>query len=145
MDYQLTEKQINKFKEAFCLLDEDGDGIIWIKQLETIMQLLGQDPSEAELEDMLNELERDGLLTFPDFLRLITKRINDNIEMLNETTKNIVKKNNGYISAAELKHALACLPEKITDEEADKMIKEADTNGSKQINYDHFVKLMLAR
>ncbi len=36
---------------------------------------------------------------------------------------------NGYISKAELKFAMNNLGEKISDEDVDEMIKEADTNG----------------
>jgi Ca2+-binding EF-hand superfamily protein len=34
--------------------------------------------------------------------------------------------------------------EKLTDEEVDEMIQEADIDGDGQINYDEFVKMMMA-
>ena len=46
------------------------------------------------------------------------------------------KDNNGYISAAELRHVMTNLGEKLTDEEVEEMIKEADTDGDGQVNYD---------
>ena len=36
---------------------------------------------------------------------------------------------NGFISAAELKHVMTNLGEKLTDEEVDEMIREADVDG----------------
>lgn len=36
------------------------------------------------------------------------------------------------------------LGEKLTDEELEQMIKEADLDGDGQINYDEFVRIMLA-
>lgn len=36
------------------------------------------------------------------------------------------------------------LGEKLTDEEVVQMIKEADTDGDGQINYEEFVRMMLA-
>lgn len=36
------------------------------------------------------------------------------------------------------------LGEKLTDEEVDQMIKEADTDGDGQVNYEEFVRMMLA-
>ena len=43
---------------------------------------------------------------------------------------------NGFISAAELRHVIANLGEKLTDEEVDEMIREADVDGDGQINYE---------
>ena len=52
----LTEEQIAEFKEAFSLFDKDGDGTITTKELGTVMRSLGQNPTEAELMDMINEV-----------------------------------------------------------------------------------------
>ena len=46
------------------------------------------------------------------------------------------KDGNGYISAAELRHVMTNLGEKLTDEEVDEMIREADIDGDGQINYE---------
>ena len=53
---QLTEEQIAEFKEAFSLFDKDGDGTITTKELGTVMRSLGQNPTEAELQDMVTFL-----------------------------------------------------------------------------------------
>uniref|UniRef100_A0A8D0SMQ9 EF-hand domain-containing protein n=1 Tax=Sus scrofa TaxID=9823 RepID=A0A8D0SMQ9_PIG len=57
---QLTEEQTAEFKEAFSLFDKDGDGTITTKGLGTVMRSLGQNPTEAELQDMINEVDADG-------------------------------------------------------------------------------------
>ena len=53
-----------EFKEAFSLFDKDGDGTITTKELGTVMRSLGQNPTEAELQDMINEVDADGELLF---------------------------------------------------------------------------------
>jgi calmodulin len=76
---QLTEWQIAEFKEAFSLFDRDGDGAITAKELGTVMRSLGQNPAEAELQDMVHEVDADGngTVDFPDFLTLKARRVED--------------------------------------------------------------------
>lgn len=48
----------------------------------------------------------------------------------------LLQDGNGYISAAELRHVMTNLGEKLTDEEVDEMIREADIDGDGQVNYE---------
>lgn len=48
----------------------------------------------------------------------------------------VVQDGNGFISAAELRHVMTNLGEKLTDEEVDEMIREADIDGDGQVNYE---------
>ena len=56
----MNEDETAEFKEAFSLFDKDGDGTITTKELGTVMRSLGQNPTEAELQDMINEVDADG-------------------------------------------------------------------------------------
>ena len=47
-----------------------------------------------------------------------------------------IQDGNGFISAAELRHVMTNLGEKLTDEEVDEMIREADIDGDGQVNYE---------
>ena len=53
-----------EFREAFSLFDKDGDGTITTKELGTVMKSLGQNPTDDELEEMINEVDADGMLLF---------------------------------------------------------------------------------
>ncbi|CAE7398720.1 unnamed protein product [Symbiodinium natans] len=146
---QLHEEQIAEFKEAFSLFDKDGDGTITTKELGTVMRSLGQNPTEAELQDMINEVDADGngTIDFPEFLSLMARKMKDTDteEELIEAFKVFDRDGNGFISAAELRHVMTNLGEKLTDEEVDEMIREADVDGDGQINYEEFVKMMMAK
>ncbi|KAK9664487.1 hypothetical protein RND81_14G045800 [Saponaria officinalis] len=148
MAEQLTDDQISEFKEAFSLFDKDGDGCITTKELGTVMRSLGQNPTEAELQDMINEVDADGngTIDFPEFLNLMARKMKDtdSEEELKEAFRVFDKDQNGFISAAELRHVMTNLGEKLTDEEVDEMIREADVDGDGQINYEEFVKVMMA-
>ncbi|KAJ3201181.1 hypothetical protein HDU82_008300 [Entophlyctis luteolus] len=145
---QLTEEQIAEFKEAFSLFDKDGDGTITTKELGTVMRSLGQNPTEAELQDMINEVDADGngTIDFPEFLTMMARKMKDtdSEEEIKEAFKVFDKDGNGFISAAELRHVMTNLGEKLTDEEVDEMIREADVDGDGQINYEEFVKMMVS-
>jgi len=144
-----AEEQIAEFKEAFSLFDKDGDGTITTKELGTVMRSLGQNPTEAELQDMINEVDADGngTIDFPEFLTLMARKMKDtdSEEEILEAFKVFDKDGNGFISAAELRHVMTNLGEKLTDEEVDEMIREADIDGDGQINYEEFVKMMMAK
>lgn len=46
------------------------------------------------------------------------------------------KDNNGYITADELKVAMENLNEKLTDDDVNEMIREADLNNDGKVNYE---------
>lgn len=149
MAVRLTEEQISEFKEAFSLFDKDGDGFITTKELGTVMRSLGRNPTEAEVQDMINEVDADGngTIDFPEFLNLMSRKMKDadSEEELMEAFKVFDKEQNGFISAAELRHLMTNLGEKLTAEEVDEMIREADVDGDGQVNYEEFVKMMLTK
>ena len=49
-----------EFKEAFGLFDPKDEGFITSKELGSVMRSLGENPTEAELQDMVNEVDGDG-------------------------------------------------------------------------------------
>ncbi|CAN8258419.1 unnamed protein product [Cochlearia groenlandica] len=144
---ELSQEQIMEFKEAFGLFDKDGDGCITADELATVVRSLDQNPTQQELQDMINEIDSDGngTIEFSEFLNLMANKIQetDAEEELKEAFKVFDKDQNGYISANELRHAMINLGDKLTDEEVNQMIKEADLDGDGQVNFDEFVKMMM--
>lgn len=146
---QLTDDQIAEFKEAFALFDKDGAGIITIKDMATVMRSLGCNPTEAELQDINNEVDPDGTGTveFPVFLNLMSRKIKDTDteEEIREAFRVFDRDGRGFIAAAELRHIMTNLGEKLTEEEADEMIREADFNNDGNINYEQFITVMMSK
>ncbi|PBP22568.1 hypothetical protein BUE80_DR006475, partial [Diplocarpon rosae] len=146
----LTEEQVSEFKEAFSLIgggndrEQMADGIstgqITTKELGTVMRSLGQNPSESELQDMINEVDADnnGTIDFPEFLTMMARKMKDtdSEEEIREAFKVFDRDNNGFISAAELRHVMTSIGEKLTDDEVDEMIREAD-----QDDYDDYLRI----
>jgi len=70
----LTEKEIAEIKKEFSLIDKDGDGTITTKELGTLLRGVWEvDPTETELQDMINSVDANGngTIDFPEFLALI--------------------------------------------------------------------------
>ena len=51
-------------------LNYKGDGTITTNELGTVMRSLGQNPTEIELQDMINEVDEDGINKKSIFLKI---------------------------------------------------------------------------
>ena len=93
------------------------------------------------------DADGNGTIDFPEFLTLMARKMKDTDteEELVEAFKVFDRDGNGLISAAELRHVMTNLGEKLTDEEVDEMIREADVDGDGHINYEEFVRMMMAK
>lgn len=73
----LTEEQITEFKEAFSVFDKNGDGNISAKELGIVMRSLGQNPTEKELDKLINDADKDGngTIDFDEFLVMMANML----------------------------------------------------------------------
>ncbi|XP_023234289.1 calmodulin-alpha-like isoform X2 [Centruroides sculpturatus] len=146
MANELTEEQIAELREAFSVFDKDGDGYVTTEELGTVMRSLGQNPTDAELHDMIKEVDIDGSgsIDFPEFLTLMAKKMKEAVDEdeIMEAFRLFDKNGDGYIDANELRSAMKSLGEKLTAEETEEMIRHADINDDGLINYAEFARMM---
>lgn len=149
MSDQLSEEQIADFKESFSLFDKDGDGVIKISELPLLIRSLNQNPTNQEIKEWISEIdpESTGILDFPEFISLMARKMKDvnPEEELLEAFQTLDKEKNGHISTTQLKHMVMNMGEVFTDDEAEQMIREADPEGTLQVKYEDFIKLMTTR
>lgn len=55
-----------EYREAFDLFDKDGDGSITTSELGVVMRSLGQEPTVKELENMIKEIDEDGIYSISE-------------------------------------------------------------------------------
>mmetsp|Transcript_95710 Transcript_95710/g.257261 ORF Transcript_95710/g.257261 Transcript_95710/m.257261 type:complete len:149 (-) Transcript_95710:181-627(-) len=145
---QLIEEQIAEFKETFDTFDEDNDHRLSMRELGTLLNSLGQNPTEEDLTRMMAAVDaEESKIDFSDFLSLMARKLKDTDteEELIEAFKVFDRDEDGFISAGELRDSMTHLGEGLSHLEVDEMIKEADLDGDGQINYDEFVKMMMAK
>ena len=150
-----TEEQIAEFREEFRRFDKGDDGHITITDLEVIMNSNGQFPTEAELQDIINEGDANGdmIIDFPEFLAMTCRKVKetDTEAEIKEAFRVYDMDENGFISVAEVRHVMVNLgefrgkTEEEIDQEIDKMIWEADIDGDGQVTYEEFVKMMMRK
>ena len=67
----LSSRQLRQLRWAFNLLDEDGSGTLEGAELEGLIQLLGDNPTQAEAKELLAWIDQDGdgEISFEEFAR----------------------------------------------------------------------------
>lgn len=68
-----NQDQIQEFKEAFNLIDQNRDGFIDKEDLHDMLASLGKDPTDDYLDGMMNEAP--GPINFTMFLTLFGERL----------------------------------------------------------------------
>merc|ERR1719469_214603 len=145
-EVNLTEDQIEEFREAFALFDKDGDGTITADELNIVMRSLGRKPTMEELRAMIAEVDDDGneSIEFPEFLKLMASKLQDtdSVEEMREAFLVFDRDKSGSVSASELKHVMNNLGEQVTNEEVEEMIREADADGDGELSFDDFLQFI---
>ena len=149
-DDEISPELKKQYQDAFEMFDKDKDGTITAKELANVMETLtGEKPSLDEINSMIKEvdLNSDGKIELEEFITLMMKNSPDTQqeeEVIN-AFRVFDKEGNGLIQTDELKHIMMTIGDKMTEDEADEMIHEADIDGDGTINYEEFVRMMITR
>ena len=68
------QKQMQEFKEAFGLMDQDRDGSISLDDLKEVYSSLGKAPKDSDLKEMLEDM--GGPVNFTKLLQVFGDRLN---------------------------------------------------------------------
>jgi len=143
-----AEEKAELLKESFDMFDKDKNGLINAVELGNVLRSLGYEIDEQEPTQLVQEFDanEDNFIDFNEFLQIIEKRgkYRELEEELFEAFKIFDKEGKGLIPTSEFKHYMLTLGERMTDDDVDEMIKEADPLESGFISYKDFVNKILA-
>merc|ERR1719164_340796 len=135
---ELTEEQKQEIREAFDLFDTDGSGCIDAKELKVAMRALGFEPKKEEVKKMIADIDKDGdgTIDFNEFLDMMTAKMGerDSREEILKAFRLFDDDETGKISFKNPKRVAKELGERMTDEELQEMIDEADRDGDGEVN-----------
>lgn len=146
----LKDSQVEEFKEVFNLYDEEGDGKIDAHDIGKVIRALGLKPTNEMIKKANGDKEfkkAEKRITFEEFVPVYEavskeKDVGSYADFL-EGLKVFDKDETGKIMAAELRHILLALGERLAADEVDEIMDGVD-DGEGMVNYDAFIKKVMA-
>ncbi|XP_060576001.1 calmodulin-A-like [Ruditapes philippinarum] len=131
-------KKLKEFRLRFNVFDRDGNGIITVSELLTLLIEMGQNVTKADLVDMMRAVDLGNRVDihFDEFLMMVANKeaCEENVQEVKEAFK-VFDNGKGYISVTDLRTIMSSMGERLSDEEVDEMIQEASVkNGNIKIS-----------
>ncbi|XP_046582464.1 calmodulin-like [Haliotis rubra] len=148
MEDQLAESQIEELRKLFRKFDRDGGGKITVSELGSALSSLGHDMTREQVEEIINQFDKDGSKTmdFQEFQQMMLKKVNNakRSEDIKADFKKYDLNGDGFISPNELRDVIKVRGEPLSNAEVDTMMQVVDLNNDGKVNYEEFVKVMVA-
>lgn len=142
----MNETQVQECQEVFAIFDNKGDGCIPVKIIGDVLRAMGQNPTEADITKCIESLDREGRISFEVFLPILQTVIKNRKvythEDIAEGLRHFDNDGTGFISAAEFRHLLTALGEKLSEEETEQLF-EGFVNDDGKVNYEQFIKQIM--
>jgi len=136
------QDQIQEFKEAFNMIDQNRDGFIDKEDLHDMLASLGKDPTDRYLEDMMKEAP--GPINFTMFLTMFGEKLNgtDPEDVIRNAFACFDDNNSGKLNEEYLRELLTTMGDRFNDEQVDDMFREAPIDSAGDFDYGEFVKIL---
>merc|ERR1712116_52389 len=136
------QAQIQEFKEAFNMIDQNRDGFIDKEDLHDMFASLGEDAQDSHLEEMINEAS--GPINFTMFLTLFGEKLNgtDPEDVIKNAFACFDADKTGNIEEGYLRELLMTMGDRLTEAECDEMFYSAPVDDKGNFNYNEFVRII---
>ncbi|CAF0819613.1 unnamed protein product [Rotaria sp. Silwood1] len=147
---EVGQEQIDQIRDAFTVFDKEMTGSITTEQFRKVLEDLGYNVPENELTTFINQLDIDksGTIEFEEYLSFMLTFIKKNVtteDNLKDAFNLFDQNDDGFIETKDLREIMTNLGEKITDEDIDEMIREADIDKDFKVNFYEFQRIMSFR
>ncbi|GCC24460.1 hypothetical protein chiPu_0002861 [Chiloscyllium punctatum] len=122
---RFDQSQIQEFKEAFNMIDQNCDGFIDKEDLHDMLASFGKDPNDEYLQAMMNVAPRP--INFTMFLTMFGEKLNgtDLEDVIRNAYACFGEEGTGYIQEDYLRDLLTTMGDQFTDGEMDEVFHEA--------------------
>ncbi|KAA0706579.1 Myosin regulatory light polypeptide 9 20 kDa myosin light chain [Triplophysa tibetana] len=148
------QSQIQEFKEAFNMIDQNRDGFVDKEDLHDMLASLGKNPSDEYLEGMMSEAP--GPINFTMFLTMFGERLNgtDPEDVIRNAftcfdeeasvtkIRSDISNPAGFIHEDHLRELLTTMGDRFTDDEVDELFREAPIDKKGNFNYVEFTRIL---
>jgi len=140
-----------KITDAFDIFDHEANKTVDVREVGTIIRSLGCCPSEAELHDMLAEMEEEeatGYMRFEKFLPVMTHALMERRykpapeDKIQKAFQILDAENKGFLLQEELTKHMTEEGEPFTQEEMEEMLSAAVDPDKGCILYKDYASLM---
>ena len=138
------EDQEVHIKQMFDDFDKDKNGSIDRSELELALKSLNLAFTQADIEEYMEQLDKskNGDISFEEFRAFIKDKLTFREEhQLGEVFDMLDRDEDQFLGPLEIRYALHCLGEEISDEEAEAMIKAINSSSDK-IQKTEFIRYM---
>lgn len=135
------QAQIQEFKEAFNMIDQNRDGFIDKDDLHDMLASLGKNPTDQYLEAMM--AEAPGPINFTMFLTMFGEKLNgtDPEDVIKNAFGCFDEDGTGFLNEDSLRELLTTMGDRFTEEEVEELFHEAPIKGGK-FDYIEFTRIL---
>ncbi|KAM7435700.1 Troponin C [Porites harrisoni] len=141
----LSEYHLADYWDAFQYFDKDNSGFITTKELGNLMRSLGENPTENELQSIINvvDMDENGVMDFQEFVQLMSKKNQYGLDATEakEAFRIFDRDDRGYVLTSELRQAFRSLEEDIPESELDEILEDKYQSGNRKISFEEFKKM----
>lgn len=137
------QDQIQEFKEAFNMIDQNRDGFVDKEDLHDMLASLGKDPTDQYLDEMM--AEAPGPINFTMFLTMFGEKLNgtDPEDVIRNAFACFDDSNTGKLNEDYLRELLTTMGDRFTEDQVEDMFREAPIdNQTGDFDYKQFVKIL---